>query len=151
MIRLLLFTGALALAIPAAPAIADDTPAEAKAKAKAAAKEAAKEAKEKSKAEQVQERIERQPPGLEKNAQKLDAKLDALGDKVENAIKHGGRALTVEAEKEKHQERLERLAKAEALAKEKNRADLLAKVTELRAKENTRHDRALARIAKVKK
>lgn len=140
MLRLALL---LSLSLGAATALADNPRAEAikAAKEKAKTRRAAMADKVEKRAEKIEERAERVEERIEERAQRRE-------DHPGLGLGHGvGKALTVAAENEKHQSRLARFAGIEL--KVQDRPELLARIAQLRAKEGARHDKALARLAKI--
>jgi hypothetical protein len=77
-------------------------------------------------------------------------KKEEAGDKKDESGDGEGKALgkDVEGENQKHAQRMAKLDRLDAIAKEKNRPELADKVKMLREKENARHERVLARLAK---
>ena len=78
-----------------------------------------------------------------------DAPKPPHGDGHNHDAKDHHRAMDPIAEAQKHQKRLEKIARLEAIAREHNRPELQAKAGALREKEQRRHEKAMARIARV--
>jgi hypothetical protein len=76
-----------------------------------------------------------------------DKKMEEHGDK-KDAPGEGVSGNDVDGENAKHAMRVAKLDRLDQIAKDGNKAELTSKVAAMRERENKRHDKALARIAK---